>query len=87
MVIERNKVCQSMHSKHQAFDSWRQVTEIILTACPEDLLQGETRQNVLFEMLQDLLMKVKKSVQFSSQEICLDAIGPLLLIKGNHFDA
>ena len=58
MVIERNKVCQSMHSKHQVFDSWRQVTEIILSACPKDLLQGETRQNVLFEILQDLLMKV-----------------------------
>ena len=34
--------------------------EIILTACPADLLQGEARQNILFEVLQDLLMKVSK---------------------------
>ena len=57
-VIDRNQVCRSLHSKHQAFEGWRQVTEIVLTSCPEDLLQGELRQTVLFEILQDLLMKV-----------------------------
>ena len=36
------------------------MVEIILTACPADLLQGEARQNILFEILQDLLMKVSK---------------------------
>ena len=59
-VIDRNKVCKSLHSKHQAFEGWRQVTEIVLTACPEDLLQGELRQTVLFEILQDLLIKVSR---------------------------
>ena len=58
IVIQRNKVCQSLYSKHQAFDSWRQVVEIILCACPEDLLQGEIRQTVLFEIINDLFMKV-----------------------------
>ncbi|KAL4232887.1 hypothetical protein ACF0H5_007574 [Mactra antiquata] len=58
MVIERNKVCQGLYTKHQGFDSWRQVVEIILTACPTDLLQGEKRQTVLFELLQDLLVKL-----------------------------
>lgn len=58
VVIHRNKVCQSLYSKDQAFESWRQVVEIILCACPQDLLQGETRQTVLFEILNDLLMKV-----------------------------
>ena len=32
--------------------------EVALTACPDDLLQGESRQNVIFEVLQDLLIKV-----------------------------
>ena len=57
-MIERNIVCQCLHSKQHAFDAWRQVIEIILTACPVDLLQGEVRQTVLFEILQDLLIKV-----------------------------
>ena len=32
--------------------------EILLTGCPADLLTGELRQNVIFELLQDLLDKV-----------------------------
>ncbi|XP_045195259.2 nuclear pore complex protein Nup205-like [Mercenaria mercenaria] len=81
MVIERNKVCQSLHSKHQAFDSWRQVTEIILTACPEDLLQGETRQTVLFELLQDLLMKVAD--ENALPELTAPVAGVILTLMAN----
>jgi len=30
---------------------------MLLTGCPADLLTGELRQNVIFELLQDLLDK------------------------------
>lgn len=58
--LARNMVRESLHEKRQAFEAWRQVVEILLTSCPEDLLTGEARQNVLFELLQDLLKKVLK---------------------------
>ena len=49
-----------------------QVIEIILTACPSDLLQGEARQNILFEVLQDLFIKVSKddAVSDLSAQVC-----------------
>ena len=58
-VVERNAYRGMLYSKRQAFDAWRQVVEVILTACSEDLLQGEPRQSVIFELLQDLLVKVR----------------------------
>ncbi|KAG1674320.1 Nuclear pore complex protein Nup205 [Nymphon striatum] len=57
-VIKRNNVREEIIAKKQAFEAWRQVTEIILTACPSDLLDGEKRQNILFEIIQELLKKV-----------------------------
>ncbi|KAL5010671.1 hypothetical protein ScPMuIL_012976 [Solemya velum] len=57
-VVTRNQVRESLHCKRQAFEAWRQVTEVLLTACPEDLLSQEMRQSILFELLQDLLVKV-----------------------------
>jgi len=59
-VVERNSFRESIFCKRQAFEAWRQLVEIILTACPEDLLHGESRQNMLFEILQDLLLKVNE---------------------------
>lgn len=60
-VVERNAYKETVYARRQAFDAWRQAVEILLTACPVDLLQGEKRQNLLFELLQDLLDKVQKS--------------------------
>ena len=57
-AVERNVYRSAISARRQAFDAWRQVVEILLTACPGDLLQGELRQNVIFELLQDLLDKV-----------------------------
>jgi len=56
--VERNALQESVQVKRQAFDAWRQVVEIVLTACPEDLLTGEARRSAIFELLQDLLTKV-----------------------------
>ncbi len=57
-VVERNACRESLAAKKRAFESWKQIVEVALTACPDDLLQGESRQNVIFELLQDLLIKV-----------------------------
>jgi nuclear pore complex protein Nup205 len=57
-ATERNAYRAAVTARRQAFDAWRQVIEVLLTACPADLLQGELRQNVIFELLQDLLDKV-----------------------------
>ncbi|KAK7106896.1 nuclear pore complex protein Nup205-like [Littorina saxatilis] len=57
-VVERNNTREGLQRQRQNFEAWRQVTEILLTACPEDLLSGERRQTVIFELLQELLCKV-----------------------------
>jgi len=44
-------------ARRQSFEAWRQLVEVLLTGCPADLLAGELRQNVIFELLQDLLDK------------------------------
>ena len=57
-VVARNLVKTSMAVKRAALNAWRQVVEVVLTACPEDLLSEEMRQNVIFELLHELLLKV-----------------------------
>lgn len=61
-VVRRNRIRQELYTKQQALEAWRQVTEVLLTACPEDLLTPEDRQTVLFELLQELQQKVRFSV-------------------------
>ena len=68
MVIERNRVCASLAGKQQGFEAWRLVTEVVLAACPSDLLQGETRQTVLLEIIQELLMKVNTDLIFYGRD-------------------
>jgi nuclear pore complex protein Nup205 len=58
VVVKRNSVRETLHAKRSMFDAWRHVVEILLTACPVDLLAGEERQSVIFELLQDLFMEV-----------------------------
>lgn len=57
-VVERNKLLQCLHAKRHALESWRQLVEIILTACPQDLIQAEDRQLIIRELLQDVHDKV-----------------------------
>lgn len=40
------------------YDSWRQLTEIIFCVAPQDLLNLESRKNLLLNILQDLLNKI-----------------------------
>ncbi|KAK2179080.1 hypothetical protein NP493_515g00009 [Ridgeia piscesae] len=80
-VVERNSFRESIFCKRQAFEAWRQLVEIILTACPEDLLHGESRQNMLFEILQDLLLKVSK--EDAIPELTAPAAGVILTLMAN----
>ncbi|XP_064011085.1 nuclear pore complex protein Nup205 [Pogoniulus pusillus] len=57
-VVERNKLLQCLHAKKHALESWRQLVEIILTACPQDLIQVEDRQLIIRDLLQDLHDKI-----------------------------
>ncbi|XP_064417895.1 nuclear pore complex protein Nup205 isoform X2 [Latimeria chalumnae] len=57
-VVERNKLRQCLHAKRHVLESWRQLVEIILTACPQDLIQVEDRQLIIRDLLQDLHDKI-----------------------------
>ncbi|KAJ6656378.1 hypothetical protein lerEdw1_003881 [Lerista edwardsae] len=57
-VVERNKLLQCLYAKRHALESWRQLVEIILTACPQDLIQPEHRQLIIRDLLQDLHDKI-----------------------------
>ncbi|EPY80049.1 nuclear pore complex protein Nup205-like protein [Camelus ferus] len=57
-VVGRNKLLQCLHAKRHALESWRQLVEIILTACPQDLIQTEDRQLIIRDILQDVHDKI-----------------------------
>ena len=51
-------VRESLQGKREALESWRQVVEVILATCGYDILPRDTKQAVILETLQDLLIKV-----------------------------
>ena len=57
-LVERNAYTEAISAKRAGLEAWRQVVEVVLAACPPDLLQGEARQCVILELLQDLLNEV-----------------------------
>uniref|UniRef100_H0V3Q7 Nucleoporin 205 n=1 Tax=Cavia porcellus TaxID=10141 RepID=H0V3Q7_CAVPO len=57
-VVGRNKLLQCLHAKWHVLESWRQLVEIILTACPQDLIQAEDRQLIIRDILQDVHDKI-----------------------------
>ena len=59
--MERNNIQHLIHVKRLVLDAWRQVLEVILNACHEDIISTEQRTTAIFELLQDLLKKVMKS--------------------------
>ncbi|XP_007909424.1 nuclear pore complex protein Nup205 [Callorhinchus milii] len=57
-VVQRNKLRECLHAKRHTLESWRQLVEIILAACPQDLIQGEDRQIIIRDLLHDLHDKI-----------------------------
>ncbi|CAI9563160.1 unnamed protein product [Staurois parvus] len=57
-VVQRNRLLQCLHAKRHVLESWRQLVEIILTACPQDLIPAEQRQLIIRDLLQDVHDKI-----------------------------
>ena len=57
--MQRNVNRRRLAGRLAFFDAWRQVIEVVLIACPMDLLAGDQRIALLFEIIQDLLLKVR----------------------------
>ena len=56
--MQRNIVRQSLYVKKESLEAWRQLIEVVLATCPTDIFPAETRQSVIAETLQDLLVRV-----------------------------
>ncbi len=60
VVFQRNRARESLHAHSHLFEAWRQLVEMVLHAVPtQDGVTAEVRMTVLFEMEQDLLLKVQ----------------------------
>ncbi|RUS70914.1 hypothetical protein EGW08_021327, partial [Elysia chlorotica] len=68
-VVEHNECRELLQKKRRALDGWRQMVGVLLTSVPQDLLAGERRQALLFDLLHELLLKV------SGEEVNLEATG------------
>ena len=55
-MVERNSVSEKNHCKQHLLESWRQLVEVTLTTLVSG--EGEGKVNVLFELIQDILLKV-----------------------------
>ncbi|XP_064463706.1 nuclear pore complex protein Nup205-like [Ornithodoros turicata] len=77
-VLERNQARQAMFAKKQAFLAWRQVTEVLVTTCPLDILGGETKVQVLLELAQELLRRILE--ERSLAEVVAPTSGVLLML-------
>lgn len=57
-AVAWNTVRENVHTRLQAFDSWRQVSEIILCGCPEEAM-SEPRRSVILDLLNAVINKVR----------------------------
>ena len=70
-ALERNRYREGLYCKQQAFESWRQLIEVILASCPPELLNREVKQTMIFDVMRDLLVKVGLYFKI----ICLEGYG------------
>ncbi|XP_071834158.1 nuclear pore complex protein Nup205-like isoform X2 [Apostichopus japonicus] len=75
-AVERNVARLTLKSRRHAFDAWRQVVEVLLTSCSEEILPNDVRQMVTIELLQELLAKVLD--EDASSELTSPVAGNLL---------
>ncbi|XP_063785079.1 nuclear pore complex protein Nup205 isoform X2 [Pseudophryne corroboree] len=80
-VVERNKLLQCLHAKRHALESWRQLVEIILTTCPQDLIQAEQRQLIIRDLLQDVHDKILD--EDAAQELMPVVAGAVFTLTAN----
>ena len=58
MLVQRNRVRENGHAHQMLLEAWHQVVEITLNTLVQDSLRVELKVAVLFELIQDLLLKV-----------------------------
>jgi len=58
VVVRRNQMEAAAHLSQELFESWRQLVETALHAMLQDDIKKEFKVTVLFELIQDLLIKV-----------------------------
>lgn len=58
VVVQRNQIEATAHLSRELFESWRQLVETTLHAMLQDGFKRELKVAVLFELIQDLLLKV-----------------------------
>lgn len=58
VVVRRNQTEAASHLAQELFESWRQLVETSLHAMLQDHIKRELKVAVLFELIQDLLIKV-----------------------------
>jgi nuclear pore complex protein Nup205 len=58
VVAQRNSSLQTVNAKRQLLNGWRQIVEVLLVACPIDLLDTNVRRSLVLEVIQELLLKV-----------------------------
>lgn len=59
VVVERNQVQATAHLAAEMFEAWHQVMEVTLHAMLQDGVKREMKLAVIFEVIQDLLLKVR----------------------------
>ncbi|GIY52226.1 nuclear pore complex protein Nup205 [Caerostris darwini] len=57
-AVSCNEARESVFAKRLLFDAWRQVTEVLLIACPLEILGSEKKDQMVLEVSQDLLTKI-----------------------------
>ncbi len=58
VVVSRNRVLECNHANRELFESWRQLVEVCLHSLEQAGVGREVKVAVLFELVQDLLLKV-----------------------------
>lgn len=58
-VNSRDRVNREIHANYELFESWRQLVEVMLHSLVHGNMKKELKMAVLFELIQDLLLKVE----------------------------
>ena len=82
-VVAQNQAKEYLHSQQQAFEAWRQVTEILLTACSLEThgIQGQSKNSIILLVLGHLTEKILDSK--SAPELVSPAAGVVLTLVAN----
>ena len=82
-VVAQNRAKEYLHSQQQAFEAWRQVTEILLTACSLETngIRGQSKNSIILLVLQHLTSKILDAK--SAPELVSPAAGVILTLVAN----